>query len=70
MLTLSLTASHNARRAPSVLARLRSTYEVARQRKTLANLSDTQLADIGLTREQAQFEAGRPVWDAPQHWMK
>ena len=36
----------------------------ARTRKQLANLPDEALADIGLTRDMALREAGRPFWDA------
>lgn len=36
-----------------------------RQRDSLRRLSDHQLADAGLTRADAEFEAARPVWDAP-----
>ena len=38
---------------------------VIRQRRQLATLSNSQLADIGITREQAQTEAARPFWDLP-----
>jgi uncharacterized protein YjiS (DUF1127 family) len=40
-----------------------------RQRNDLRNLTDEQLRDVGLTREQAQAEARRPVWDVPAHWI-
>lgn len=39
-----------------------------RQRRALARLDAADLADIGLTRAQAEAEAKRPVWDAPEHW--
>lgn len=38
---------------------------VARQRRELAELSDRQLQDIGLTRGQATREARRWFWDMP-----
>ncbi len=38
---------------------------VHRQRRRLAELSDHQLADIGITREEAQIEAARPFCDLP-----
>jgi len=28
-------------------------------------MSNNQLADIGITREQAMIEAARPFWDLP-----
>ena len=39
-----------------------------RQRRALAALDDTRLADLGLSRRDAEVEASRPVWDAPAHW--
>ncbi|SDX35327.1 DUF1127 domain-containing protein [Litoreibacter albidus] len=39
-----------------------------RQRRALAGLDDTRLNDIGVSRSDAESEALRPVWDAPQHW--
>lgn len=40
------------------------------QRRDLAALSDAQLRDIGVSREEALNEADRPVWSAPNHWIK
>ncbi len=33
-----------------------------RERLSLATLDDRQLRDIGLTRDEALIEAGRPFW--------
>ena len=49
----------------AALADLLSLY---RERKQLAALDALQLADIGLTADQAMAESRRPVWDAPLHW--
>ena len=38
---------------------------IVRQRRQLAELTGDQLADIGITCEQAQTEAARPFWDLP-----
>lgn len=43
---------------------------LARQRRALARLDDAALQDIGLTRREAQSEAERPIWDAPDNWLK
>lgn len=43
-------------------------FAIARQRRALAKLDSDALADIGLTKDQAQAEAGRPAWDVPAHW--
>lgn len=36
---------------------------IYRQRRALARLDDRALADIGLTRAEADAEARRPIWD-------
>jgi uncharacterized protein YjiS (DUF1127 family) len=36
--------------------------ERARQRRELAELSDRQLADVGLSRSLVAFEVAKPVW--------
>jgi len=41
-----------------------------RQRAALRNMTDAQLRDIGITREQAATEARRPLWDVPAHWLR
>jgi uncharacterized protein YjiS (DUF1127 family) len=70
MLTLTLQRAPRARPALSLLSRLVQARALARQRKALATLDDAILKDIGITRFDAQRESARPVWDAPQHWMK
>ena len=50
------------------LAGLADLLALYRQRKQLAALDALQLADIGLTADQAVAEAKRPIWDAPAHW--
>jgi len=42
---------------------LRRMIDVARQRRELAQLDDAMLADLGLSRHDAQREAARPFWD-------
>ncbi|WP_170753211.1 DUF1127 domain-containing protein [Ruegeria lacuscaerulensis] len=41
-----------------------------RQRGTLARLDARALEDIGITREQAEAEASRKIWDAPEFWQR
>jgi uncharacterized protein YjiS (DUF1127 family) len=43
-----------------------SWQEVARQRRSLLELDDRLLKDIGITRADAQREASRPFWDPAQ----
>lgn len=54
--------------SPVLFARLRAHLALARQRRALARLDADALRDIGLSVEQAQTEARRPLWDAPAHW--
>lgn len=56
------------RRRHSLLARLAAALSLWHQRRALARLDDVRLADLGLTRAQAQAESARPFWDAPLHW--
>ncbi|MBL4926702.1 DUF1127 domain-containing protein [Fuscibacter oryzae] len=60
----------HATRKQSLLARLLTALALHRQRQHLARLDDAMLKDIGLTREAAQHEAQRPIWDAPGHWLR
>ena len=46
----------------SLAAALAWRFARARQRRTLAGLDDVRLRDIGITREQALREAGKPFW--------
>ncbi|WP_037308238.1 DUF1127 domain-containing protein [Ruegeria halocynthiae] len=62
--------THCKPRRRSVLSVLKDAISLNRQRRTLARLDDRALEDIGVTRRQAQKEAERPVWDAPQFWHK
>lgn len=56
--------------APGLLARawfrVRRWNELSRQRRQLAGLSDAMLKDIGRSRADVEFEAGRPFWDDPE----
>ncbi|PCH69494.1 MAG: hypothetical protein COC12_09220 [Rhodobacteraceae bacterium] len=52
----------------SVIASLSRFHAVWTQRKALKSLDSAALQDIGVTRAQAQAEAKRPVWDAPESW--
>jgi uncharacterized protein YjiS (DUF1127 family) len=51
-----------------LLAFLLNARALRHQRRQLARLDASQLADIGLTADQAMAEAHRPIWDAPPHW--
>ncbi|MCU0829223.1 MAG: DUF1127 domain-containing protein [Tabrizicola sp.] len=55
-------------RASGTLRRLRAALALHRTRRSLALLDDHLLADIGISRDEAEHEATRRVWDAPVHW--
>jgi uncharacterized protein YjiS (DUF1127 family) len=41
----------------------RSSRERYRQRRQLMEMDDRELEDIGITREQAEHEARKPIWE-------
>lgn len=41
-----------------------------RSRRHLAELTKEQLKDVGLGAQEAQKEADRPFWDAPESWKR
>lgn len=51
-----------ARHAGGVLRRW---HELARERRQLAELDERMLKDLGLSRADAEREAGRPFWEVP-----
>ena len=63
-------ASLRARRPVLVAARLSGLLALKRQRTHLSQLDSKALADIGLTRREAETEARRPFWDVPQNWLR
>jgi uncharacterized protein YjiS (DUF1127 family) len=58
------------RRFTNPLRLLVQWFAVAEQRHRLSQLDRAALKDMGITREAALAEAGRPFWDAPAHWCK
>lgn len=61
----------------AVTSRLSKARALARSRRALASLTKEQREDIGITARQAQEEAARPFWDAPEglwdappHWCR
>ncbi len=65
------TASHTCRPVrTSRLAAVKRLFAVWRQRRALERLDDAALKDLGLTRDQVDREVRRPIWDAPETWLR
>ena len=62
--------SGRGRRKPGFLARLVTLHAIRKERQTLSNLDPKLLKDIGITPEQAEKEAKRSIWDAPERWLR
>ncbi|WP_420860935.1 DUF1127 domain-containing protein [Algirhabdus cladophorae] len=39
-----------------------------RSRRALAQLDARQLADVGISEQNARAEAAQPVWNVPKNW--
>lgn len=55
------------RRLADGVSYLLACFEVARQRRQLLALTDSELKDIGISRADSQREARRDFWDIPAH---
>ncbi len=47
---------------PSFMARVKAALELRKQRRALYSLTDEQLSDVGLTREDATKEYNKSIW--------
>lgn len=47
---------------PSFIARITAAFELRKQRKALYSLTNEQLNDVGLTREEAAKEYNKSIW--------
>ncbi|MCB6178159.1 DUF1127 domain-containing protein [Rhodobacter sp. Har01] len=54
----------------AVLRHLSDRLALRRERLRLGRLDPHLLRDIGLSAEAAAAEAGRPIWDVPDHWRQ
>ena len=63
--TIATRRVQSAGSASRLLKTVQTALSAHRQRQFLARLDDRTLADIGLTRDEAQIEASRPLWDIP-----
>lgn len=64
-----LTAAHVSHRPRTRYTGVFGYLDLYRQRRALAKMDNAQLVDLGLSRAEAQAEAARPLWDAPNHWQ-
>lgn len=55
---------------PSLGKRIMTILSLRRSRLDLACLTDDQLRDIGLGRDQVAQEIARPIWDVPANWRR
>lgn len=53
-----------------VLGVVLKALSIWRERQVLHDLDDHMLRDIGVSRNDADVETNRPVWDAPNRWMR
>ncbi len=66
---MTYVATHHIARRPAMKRTgLSSMLTLWRSRQHLKSLDDRALADIGLTRAEADAEAKRPIWDVPHTW--
>ncbi|MEO0670109.1 MAG: DUF1127 domain-containing protein [Pseudomonadota bacterium] len=71
MALIDLTTRSRPAAAPArPLVSLITLYDVWRSRRALARLDAAGLEDIGLTRDRADNEAAKPVWDVPATWRR
>ncbi|MEL6839782.1 MAG: DUF1127 domain-containing protein [Pseudomonadota bacterium] len=54
----------------SLWTRIADMLNTRHQRKALKDLDEHMLRDIGITRQEAEIEAEKPVWDVPRHWSQ
>ncbi|WP_246054848.1 DUF1127 domain-containing protein [Paracoccus gahaiensis] len=67
---LRVVTGHGILPRPSWIERILTMFDVRRTRLDLDRLTDDQLRDIGLTREDVEAEMNRPLWDVPAHWRR
>lgn len=53
-----------------LMQRLGALMALGRSRRRLGQLDDHLLRDIGLSSSAARREAEKPLWVAPQHWLR
>ncbi|WP_411644487.1 DUF1127 domain-containing protein [Loktanella agnita] len=54
----------------SLLTKLRMILATVHQRRSLREMEDHLLRDIGISYAEAQKEAQKPLWDVPDTWRR
>lgn len=55
-------------RQASIFTKITDALALYSERRRLAAMPAERLADMGITQAEAQAEAKREFWDAPDHW--
>ena len=58
------------RTRPALLGKIFKAWSIWLERQALSDLDDHLLNDIGVSRTEAKKETKRPVWDAPNRWLR
>jgi uncharacterized protein YjiS (DUF1127 family) len=69
MTAVTCTNAPAAKRSFSLLTWIATVIQTRRERVALSQLDAHRLDDLGLSPDQAQREANRPIWDVPSHWQ-
>lgn len=69
-MTFITTSRRREIRRPLLWAAATRLLGIWRQRQALKTLDEDALRDIGITRTEAEAEARRPFWDAPETWRR
>lgn len=67
---LRVVTGHGIVPRPGWIERILTILDVRKSRIDLARLSDEQLRDVGLTRNDVEQELARPSWDVPSNWRR
>ena len=68
--TAAPSRAKRATRPTSLVAKVLTLLAITRERHALHTLDEHLLQDIGKTRNEVEREARRPIWDAPNRWMR
>ncbi|MFV0382835.1 DUF1127 domain-containing protein [Paracoccus sp. (in: a-proteobacteria)] len=55
---------------PGWMERILTMFDLRKTRIDLSRLTDEQLHDIGLTRDEVEEELSRRMWDVPPNWRR